>query len=76
MVEFDGYIVGFNNIAFDNPVSVYNTPHRDQEMIDKINAKSVDLFLLLRNVTGKRIGLNRTATALVGVQKTLDSGLE
>lgn len=24
MVNFDGYIVGFNNIAFDNPVCIYN----------------------------------------------------
>jgi hypothetical protein len=24
MLDFDGYIVGFNSIAFDNIVSVYN----------------------------------------------------
>jgi hypothetical protein len=25
MLERDGYIVGFNNIRFDNPVCIYNT---------------------------------------------------
>jgi len=24
MVNFDGYIVGYNNIGFDNPVCIYN----------------------------------------------------
>jgi hypothetical protein len=25
MLDWDGYIVGFNNIWFDNPVCIYNT---------------------------------------------------
>ena len=76
MVNFDGYIVGFNSIAFDNPVSVYNATNGTQEMIDIINNKSIDLFLFLWNLTGKRMGLNRTASALVGIEKTLESGAE
>jgi hypothetical protein len=24
MLEFDGYIIGYNNIAFDNPVCIHN----------------------------------------------------
>jgi hypothetical protein len=24
MLDFDGYIIGYNQIYFDNPVSVYN----------------------------------------------------
>jgi hypothetical protein len=24
MINFDGYIVGFNSIGFDNPVCIYN----------------------------------------------------
>lgn len=76
MINFDGYIVGFNNIAFDNPVSVYNIPNRSQDMIDTINAKSIDLFLFFWNLTNRRLGLNKISAALVGVEKTLDSGAE
>lgn len=76
MIDFDWYIVWFNNVAFDNPVSVYNTTDRNQEMINTLNAKSIDLFLILRNITGKKLWLNRTATALVWIQKTLESGAE
>lgn len=76
MLDFDGYVVWFNNLYFDNPVSVYNVPGWTQDMVDRINAKSVDLFIFLRNLTGKRMGLNRIAQALVGVEKTLESGAE
>ena len=54
MLDFDGYIVGFNSIAFDNIVSVYNVGG-DEEDIKKINAKSIDLFLFIQAMTGKRL---------------------
>ncbi|AHB41446.1 hypothetical protein P148_SR1C00001G0655 [candidate division SR1 bacterium RAAC1_SR1_1] len=75
MIDFDGYIIGYNNIWFDNPVCVYNCGGT-QEHLNEINRKSIDLFVLLYKLTGKRLGLNKVATALVGIQKTLESGLE
>jgi len=76
MRDFDGYIVWFNNIWFDNPVCVYNTTTFGQETIDIINAKSVDIFLLIYRLTKKRIGLNAVTKAWVGIEKTLESGAE
>ncbi len=75
MLDFDGYIVGFNSIAFDNIVSVYNVGGTE-ENIKKLNEKSIDLFLFVQAMTGKRIGLNKIAEALVNVSKTLTSGAE
>lgn len=75
MLNFDGYIVWFNSIAFDNIVSVYNVWGTDED-IKKLNGKSIDLFLFVRAMTGKRLGLNKIAEALVNVSKTLTSGAE
>ena len=75
MIDFDWYIIGFNNIGFDNPVCIYNV-WGNAEDLDKINKKSLDLFLFIQALTGKRIGLNKIATALIGVSKTLESGTE
>ncbi len=75
MLDFDGYIVWFNSIAFDNMVSVYNVWWSDED-IKKINEKSIDLFLFVRAMTGKRLGLNKIAEALVNVSKTLTSWAE
>lgn len=75
MLDFDGYIVGFNSIAFDNIVSVYNVGGNEED-IKKLNEKSIDLFLFVRAMTGKRLGLNKIAEALVNVSKTLSSGSE
>jgi hypothetical protein len=72
MLDFDGYIVGFNSIAFDNIVSVYNGEGNDDD-IKKLNEKSIDLFLFVRATTGKRLGLNKIAEALVNVSKTITS---
>ena len=76
MLSFDGYIIWFNSIWFDNPVSVYNTPGWTKEMIETIDAKSLDLYLFMLHLTKKRIWLNRLANALVWVQKTLESWAE
>jgi len=75
MLDFDGYIVGFNSIAFDNMVSVYNVGGSEDD-IKKLNDKSIDLFLFVRAMTGKRLGLNKIAEALVNVSKTLSSWAE
>ena len=75
MLDFDWYIVGFNSIAFDNMVSVYNVGGSDDN-IKKLNEKSIDLFLFVRAMTGKRLWLNKIAEALVNVSKTLTSWAE
>lgn len=75
MIDFDWHIVWYNNIWFDNPVSIYNC-WWTQEQLDEINRKSIDLYVFLNKLTGKRLWLNKVATALVGIQKTLESGLE
>ena len=75
MLDFDGYIVGFNSIAFDNMVSVYNVQGSEED-IKKLNEKSIDLFLFVWAMTGKRLGLNKIAEALVNVSKTLTSWAE
>jgi hypothetical protein len=75
MLDFDWYIVGFNSIAFDNIVSVYNIGGHEED-IKKINEKSIDLFLFVWAVTGKRLGLNKIAEALVNISKTLSSWAE
>jgi len=71
LLNFDGYVIGFNSIAFDNPVVIYNvggTP----EQIEQLNKKSLDIFLFIQNLTGRRIGLNRISQAFIGIKKTLD----
>ena len=71
LLDFDGYIIWFNSIAFDNPVCVYNVGGTEED-IQKINDKSLDLYLFVRNMTGKRMGLNKLSTAFVWVEKTLN----
>lgn len=75
MIDFDGYIIWYNNIRFDNPVCIYNC-WWTQAHLDEINKKSIDLYVFLHKLTGKRMGLNKVATALVGIQKTLESWAE
>jgi hypothetical protein len=72
LLAFDGYIIGFNQIWFDNPVIIHNIGGT-QEMIDELNRKSLDLMVFVQHMTGRRMGLNALATALVGLQKTLSS---
>lgn len=72
LISFDGYIVGFNSIAFDNPVCIYNVDGTSDDL-EKINNKSIDLYLFMQAITGRRMGLNKLATALINVSKTLES---
>jgi len=75
MLDFDWYIVGYNNIYFDNPVCIY-AAWVDENKIKILNEKSLDLFLFIRNLTWRRIWLDKVATALVWVSKTLSSWQE
>ena len=73
MLAFDGYIVGFNQIWFDNPVSLWNAGYGEKE-IEILNNKSIDLYVFFQNLTKKRIWLNKLSEALIGLEKTLESG--
>ncbi len=75
LLQYDGYIIWWNQIWFDNPVTAYNAGGT-QEQIDILNEKSIDPFLFLQHLTGKRIWLNRASQALVWVKKTLESWAE
>ncbi len=84
MVEFDGYIIWFNNLAFDNPVTVYNalqshhifTEDLYKTFLSQINKKSLDIFQFVWSITNKRIGLNKLSKSLIGVGKKLESWKE
>lgn len=84
LVSFDGYIIGYNSLVFDNPVTVHQgltfaDRYTDQEydrLLTIINEKSLDIFQFVRWLTGKRIGLNKLSRSLVGIGKTLESGKE
>ena len=75
MIGFDWWVVGFNNISFDNRVVVVASAKSPQEL-EVINQKSLDLFLFVRRLTWRRLGLDKIASALIGVKKTLSSWLE
>lgn len=72
MLNFDGYIIWFNQIYFDNPVSIYNAWLTDKE-VEILNNKSLDLYVFFQQLTGKRMWLNKISDSLVWVKKTLDS---
>ena len=76
LLDFPGYIVWYNNVAFDNPVVVFNSsfPNKE-EILKKINKKSIDLFFIYSKIFAKRIGLNAVASWF-NIQKTLSSGAE
>lgn len=75
MLDFDWYIIWFNQIYFDNPVSVFNAWLWNNEL-NIINEKSLDLYVFFQQLTGKRMWLNKISDALVWVKKTLDSGAD
>lgn len=72
MIDFDGYIIWYNQIYFDNPVSVYNVWLWKEE-VEILNEKSLDLYVFLQQLTWKRMWLNKVSDSLVWVKKTLDS---
>jgi len=72
LINFDWYVIWFNQIYFDNPVSVYNAWLTGKE-VEILNNKSLDLYVFFQQLTGKRLWLNKISDSLVGVSKTLDS---
>lgn len=75
LLDFDGRIIGYNHIFFDNPVVIHNTG-KDEGALKILQQKSLDVFLFLWNLTGKRLSLGKAGAALVGFGKTLESGAE
>lgn len=75
MLAFDGYIVWFNQMYFDNPVCVYNI-FKDSDSreiaIKNLNEKSLDLFVFVRKMTWKRVWLNKLSENLVWLTKNLE----
>jgi len=79
LINYDWYIIWYNNIAFDNPVVIYNSNipiEQQNEKITMINKKSLDLFHVYSKIFWKRIWLNAVATNIVWVSKTLSSWAE
>ena len=72
MLDFDWYIIGYNQIYFDNPVSAYNAWLWKKE-VEILNEKSLDLYVFFMQLTGRRMGLNKVSDSLVWVKKTWDS---
>ncbi len=72
LIDFDGYIIWYNQIYFDNPVSVYNVWLTNDE-VKILNEKSLDLYVFFQQLTWRRMWLNKVSDSLVSVSKTLDS---
>jgi hypothetical protein len=75
LLDFDGYIIWFNSFAFDNPITMKQWWFGEEEL-QIINKKSLDIFYFIRNITWKRIGLNKISEAFIWIKKTLESGAE
>lgn len=75
LLEYDGRIIGYNQIGFDNPVLVANAWYAEAELAE-LNRKSIDPFLVLRKLTGRRLGLDAVASALIWSGKSLSSWQE
>lgn len=74
LLNFDWYIIWYNNIYFDNPVVCYNL-NLWNDKIEQLNIKSLDLFVFLWNLTWKRYSLDKVSKSLISMWKTLDSWL-
>ena len=72
LINFDWYIIWFNSFAFDNPITIMQWWFTKKE-VELINEKSLDIFYFIRNLTGKRIWLNKLSESLIWIQKTLTS---
>ena len=75
LLGYDGRIIGYNQIWFDNPVLIHNVGYGKAEL-ETLNKKSIDPFLFLWKTLGKRMKLSHVAQALVTSGKTLESGKE
>ena len=75
LLSFDGRVIWFNSISFDNVVLLENVWY-SEEQIKQLHQKSLDPFLLLWKLTGRRMSLNNVASTLIGESKTLSGGHE
>ena len=75
LLEYPGWIIGYNQIWFDNPVLVQNVWYGQAEL-DILNMKSIDPFLLFHKLLKRRLKLTKVAESLVSSGKTLESGAE
>lgn len=60
LIDFDWYIIWFNSFAFDNPITAIQWWFTEQEL-EIINKKSLDIFYFMRNLTWKRLSLNKVS---------------
>lgn len=75
LLDYDGRIIGYNQIGFDNPVMIDNLGYT-KEQLEILNKKSLDPFLFIYKLLGKRMKLGVVAQALVTSWKTLESWAE
>ena len=75
LLDYDGRIIGYNQIGFDNPVIIDNLGYT-KEQLEILNKKSIDPFLFLYKLLWKRMKLSVVAQALVTSGKTLESWAE
>jgi len=77
LYNYDGYVVWYNNIFFDNPVVVYNSSFKNKEnILETINKKSLDLFYVYSKIFWKKVWLDAVSSSLVWISKTLSSWIE
>ncbi len=72
LLDFDWYVIWFNSFSFDNPITIKQAWLSDEDL-KTLNKKSLDIFYFIRNITWKRIWLNKLWEALIWIQKTLES---
>lgn len=75
ILDFDGRIIGYNSLHFDNPVLCQTVGYTNTQL-EELQRKSLDPFKLLHVLTGRRMSLGNVAGALIGAGKTLDSWVE
>lgn len=75
LLEYPWWVVWFNQISFDNPITMLQAWYSSADLA-VVQAKSLDPFQLVRGMTGRRMSLQAMATALIDAWKTLSSGAE
>lgn len=75
LLAYDGRIIGYNNFHFDNPVLLANAERSAQEL-ELLNQKSLDPFIVIQKLLGRRMGLGNLAWSLIGAEKLLGSWAE
>ena len=75
LLDYDGWIIGYNNFHFDNPVLLENA-WRSAKELEALNQKSLDPFVVIQKLLWRRMGLWNLAGALIGAEKILSSGAE